>query len=245
MAIPETYPRNVRQALARLLDELAPAAPEPAALVIYGSLAKGSYRAGESDVNLAVVLESASREVLSSIGAPLRAAWRAVRVEPFIVLRTELPHLLDVFPIKLSDIQAHHQVITGEDPFIGLAIDDAHLRLRVEQELRNHLLRLRRHYVFAGSDARALARMLFKSASSLGIELGALLRLAGKPEDSGRLDSVVRAAADAFELDHDALARLCAFKQGKDVDDVHALYLDVMRAVEHAVARADAPVMTP
>ncbi len=245
MSIPASYPQRVRAALETLLTELEPAAPEPSALLIYGSLAWGGYREGASDVNLAVVLTDASESTLSAIRAPLRAAWRAVGVAPLLIERGEIEHLGDVFPIKLSDIQAHHHVLAGDDPFTGVTIEPTHLRLRVEQELRNHLIRMRRRYVDVGDSQREPSRTLIHSASSLRIELRALLRLAGKPVDAPDLSSVNKAAVAAFSFDEHALERLRTFKHtGKD-KDVRGLYFAIIDVLAQAVACADKLEVSP
>ena len=58
-----------------------------------------------------------------------------------------------------------------------LEIPHEHLRLRIEQELRNMLLRLRRLGIDAIADPQLLARSLTRTARPLAIELDALRRL--------------------------------------------------------------------
>jgi hypothetical protein len=115
----------------------------------------------------------------------------------------------------------------------------ADLRVRVEQELRNHLIRLRRHYVNVGDDPRELGRMLYTSASSLGIELGALLRLTGHEPADPSLEAVTTAAARAFDLDAKVLEQLCAFRRGDYKPDAHELFTGLMTVLESAVHVAD------
>lgn len=234
----DAYPEAPRAALSALLDAVAPLAPEPAALVVYGSLARGEHRAGESDVNLAVVLHDARPETLSALAAPLRAAFRRARVQPLILTRDELPRLTDVFPIKLADIVAAHDVLLGEDPFTGLVIEREHLRLRLEQQLRNHLLRLRRHAIFAGDDPRELGRALYASAGALGFELGTLLELSGAERPRG-LQAVLQAAAARFELDRATLDALARLRRGEGETDATPVFAGLLRVLEGAVEHAD------
>lgn len=239
MAIPDSYPEAVRTALQRMLDGFAAAEPAPVAVVVYGSLAKGTYRAGSSDVNLVVVLDEASDDTLTAIRDTLRAAWRAVRMRPFLVTRAEIPRLADAFPIKIADIVDHHDVLHGDDPFTGVTVERDHMRLRIEQELRNHLLRLRRHYVFAGDEDGELAKALFGSASSLGIEVTALLRVCGKSEGQGTLESVAEPAARHLDLDRTVFDRLIGFRKGEKQADIHGLFFAVVTLLEKAVKIAD------
>lgn len=221
------------------MQALAPLAPEPSALVIYGSLAKGTYREGESDINLAVVLHQGSPETLRALAEPLRAAYREARVEPFIVEARELPRLADVFSVKLADIQDAHHVLAGEDPFAALTIEPEHMRLRVEQELRNHLLRLRRHALFAGDDPRLLARAIYAAATSLTIDLTALLRVAGHSVSDPSPLGIARQSAAAFDFDRKTLEALCAIKSGGAIDAPEALFQRLLDLVARAAHIAD------
>jgi predicted nucleotidyltransferase len=236
----QSYPPRVRAALSRLIDALAPLAPEPKALVVYGSLAKGTYREGESDVNLAVVLGVVTPALLRALSGPLRAAHREVRLAPFIVEAREIPRLADVFPVKLLDIRSARHVLAGDDPFSAVTVEREHLRLRVEQELRNHLLRLRRRAIFAGDDARVLASAIYGLATSIAVELAALLELRGRTLPPGAsMRAITRAAADAFELDRELLQRLADIKEGAPIDDAPALLLRGLELLERAVEVAD------
>lgn len=234
------YPPRARRALERLLHALAPLAPEPSALVVFGSLAKGEYRDGESDINLAVVLRDASPAILCALAEPLRAAHREARVEPFVIEAREVAGLADVFPIKLADIRDARHVIAGDDPFGSVVVQREHLRLRAEQELRNQLVRLRRQAVFGAGDVQRQSRAIYLSATSLAIELGALLRAAQhEVAPSASMQEVMRRAAAAFDLDGALLAQLCAIKAGAAIEDPTALFERLLATVARAVAVAD------
>jgi predicted nucleotidyltransferase len=235
----DEYPARVREALSRLIASLEPLAPEPSALVVYGSLAKGTYRDGESDVNLAIVLNEVRTATLFALGPPLRAAYRAVRVQPFVVGRREIPRIADVFAVKLADIRDAHHVISGEDPFASVVIEREHLRLRAEQELRNHLMRLRRHAILGDADARELARALYATAGSIAIELAALLEVAGKPRPGLAPREALRTASEAFDLDAATLDRLCDLREGVPLAEPRALYEATLALLTSAADVAD------
>ncbi|GAB4515690.1 MAG: hypothetical protein Tsb0020_34330 [Haliangiales bacterium] len=239
MSIPNSYPEPVRVALQRLLDELQRVQSGLVGGAVYGSLARGDYHQGE-DIGVVLVFERLSSEVLTAVRGPLRAAWRAVRVRPFLVTRDELPRLADVFPVKIEDMVAHHALLFGEDPFVGIVVEAADLRLRVEQQLRNHVLRLRRHYIYAGDDAFELGKAVVGSAQTLGVELTALLRVCGHPAGAGTLASARAAASDALELDDDVLSRLQAVADGSPDDDMRGLFFGLIAVLERAVEVVDA-----
>lgn len=239
MAIPEGYPQPARAALAGLLDKLAPLAPEPAAVLVYGSLAKGTWRKGESDVNVLVVVHEASAATLDALAGPLREAWRQALVRPMILERAEIPRLGDVFPIKLADIQRDHDVLAGDDPLAGVTIERAHVRLRLEQQLRNQLLQLRRQLVFGAAGERELARALVGAARSLPYELATLLELRGKPSPQQMLADMAGAVAAEIDVPAETLQRLASFKRGTTEADVRGLYHAVIALVSRAVDVVD------
>jgi predicted nucleotidyltransferase len=209
-------PVAVATALGHVADELRAAAGDNlVALVLYGGLARGRYRGPRSNVDLAVVLRDASPERIGDLTPALMAAWRAAHVDAWLLARAEIPRLAEVFPTKLLDIREHHLLLHGEDVFADLAIDRRLLRLRVEQELTNLSLRLRRTLVTLGADPASAAVYLATTARPLAIQLAVLLRLDGRTVPAeDRSAAVFAAAAEAFGLDGEALAALAALRQG-------------------------------
>jgi predicted nucleotidyltransferase len=210
-------PATAVSALGEVRDQLQAAAGDNlTALVIYGGLARGRHRGHHSDIDLAVVLEDASPARVAEIATALRTAARAARVEPWLLARGELPRLAEVFPTKLLDIREHHLLVSGEDVFASLEIDRGQLRLRVEQELTNLSLRLRRALVGLAGDRASMATQLTAVARPLAIQLAVLLRLAGRDlPEVDRTAAIYADAAAAFDLDAEALGQLAALRQGE------------------------------
>lgn len=230
-------PSEIRAAIKKLCEDLArEAAANLKGLTLYGGLARGRYRPGKSDINLVVLLGDTSTESLARVAPVLRAAWRAVRVEPFIIKSSEVPRLAETFPTKLIDIQDHHIVLMGEDPFAAIEVSREQVRLRIEQGLTNLALRLRRRYVSIFDDPHSIAATLAETAVSLKVELAAMLRLAGKPEPSEPTAmAVLQSAAAAFDLDADALTQAAALRRDERLpESLHSLYNRVLAAVERA-----------
>jgi hypothetical protein len=238
-------PPQVVEALQALADGLDRAAgPDLVALVLHGGLARGSFRPGESDVNVAVVLQAATPALLGRVAAPLQAALRAARVEPWIVTLGELPSLAELFPSKLLEVQANHLVLLGDDPFTGLAAAPALVRLRAEQALRSQAIRLRRRVVATAGDGDAQARVAAEVARPLAAELAPLLRLAGAHPDRADTAELLAAAARAFSLDAATLAELAAARKAPGaVADAGAL-LDRALLVVAAAAEVAAAART-
>jgi predicted nucleotidyltransferase len=233
----------VASALVTVRDALRAAAGDNlASLALYGGLARGRYRGQRSDIDLAVVLVDAAPGRVAEITPALREASHAARVEPWILARDELPRLAEVFPTKLLDIREHHVLLSGDDLFSDLPVEDRLLRLRVEQELTNLSLRLRRGLVALAGDPASAASFLAGMARPLAIQLSMLLRLAGRPlPEEDRSAAIYAEAAEAFDLDGPALARLAALRQGEDgegglVELLGQVQLAATRAAEKAAS---------
>jgi predicted nucleotidyltransferase len=190
-------------------------------LVVYGSAARGGYRPGQSDVDVVIVLKDASRPELSAIANAIQLARYSARIEAMVLLENEISHSTDVFPILYEDIARHHVVLFGKDPFKDLAINKKHRRLRIEQELREAEVRLRRAVIDSLGAKEALAGAVIRKAKQIRAPLFALLELKGVSCED-RSQSVLEKAGERYGVDtkpilraresseegHDALVRL-------------------------------------
>src|SRR5262249_13325974 len=235
-------PPAITTALQCLKDELTRAAgANLAGLVLYGGLARGRYRAEQSDVNVVVLLHDVSAAALAAVAPALRTARRAAAVEPMILTPGEVPTVAVAFPTKFLDIKDHHVVLAGDDSFANLDVPREAIRRRVAQQLRNLSLRIRRRYLTIVDDRDAQAATLAGVARPLALEAAALLRLAGQqvPQED-RTAAIFDAAATAFDLDRDALSRLAALRQQPEsMNDVSGLFATVLAIVTRLADRAD------
>jgi hypothetical protein len=230
-------PAEIRAAIKRLSEDLwREGATNLKGLILYGGLARDRYRPGKSDINLVVLLGDASSEAITPLAPVLRSAWRAVRVEPFIITPVEVARLADTFPTKLMDIKDHHIVLLGEDPFAEINVSRKDVLLRIEQSLTNIAIRLRRRYVSIFDDPRSIAQTMAETAASLKVELSAMLRMAGKPEPAEPTSmAVLKSAATVFDLDAEALHKAAALRRDENLpDNLHALYNRVLQSVTRA-----------
>src|SRR5688572_7922706 len=116
-------------------------------VVAYGPAVQDSAYPAIGGEYLLIVLVDLEPETLRRLREPVR--WWLGRGRPWPRLFT--PELLrasaDVFPIELVDIASRHRVVFGADPIEDLSIEPGHLRLQLERELREKLMRLREGYV--------------------------------------------------------------------------------------------------
>jgi predicted nucleotidyltransferase len=178
-----------------------------AALVVYGSAVRGGWVEGRSDIDVIVVLEDTSLPHLHSIAPALMKARYAARVEAMILKRAPLASAADVFPLLYDDVRQRHVILSGTDPFVLLEIKDVHRRLRIEQELREARIRMRRAVVDALGSEADMAGAVARKVKQIRGPLHALLLLKGQPCDD-RLEPVLAAAGKAYGLDTAPLGRV-------------------------------------
>jgi predicted nucleotidyltransferase len=202
------------------------------AMVVYGSAARGGYKEGQSDVDVAIVLKSATRAKLESISNMMQLARYSARIEAIVLTADEIVRAADVFPLLYDDIKQCHLTIHGTSPFANLAITDRHRRIRIEQELREAQIRLRRAVIDGLGAPNALAGAVLRKAKQVRGPLHALLKLKGVAGDDD-LVSVLAKSGEVWGVDaslirkakedpghaHDALVALLA----KATDDVDAM----------------------
>lgn len=195
----KTRLRELESALATILgDDLD-------ALLVYGSAARGDYRADESDVDVMLVLKRDPGEKLEAIGPALQLARFAARIEVMILRKDEIPRASDCFPLLYDDIARASVVLRGTSPFAGLTIHSEHKRLRIEQELREARIRMRRVATDMGQDS-SFGRAIERKVKQMRGPLWALLALRGERVED-RLDPVLEAVAKAYQLDLAPLRR--------------------------------------
>jgi predicted nucleotidyltransferase len=207
--------RELRDALVRALET------NLVSLVVYGSAARGGWREGQSDVDVAIVVREAPREALLKIANAMQVARYSARIESIILLEGELEESTDVFPLLYDDIKRHHVVVHGSDAFAPLVVSDHHRRLRVEQELREARTRLRRVVVDSLGAKGPLAGAVIRKAKQIRAPLYALFQMRGVEcedrthlllEKAGSLygvdTSMILRAHEAPEQAHDALVKV-------------------------------------
>lgn len=175
------------------------------ALVVHGSAVRGGWREATSDVDLICVLEHDSEELLAAIGPALELARFSARIEAMILTRAEIPASADCFPLLYGDVARTSITLFGKNPFTGLHISEEHIRLRIEQELREVRIRMRRVATDMARDA-SFGGAIERKLKQVRGPLWSLLALRGHTVDD-HLDPVLQASAKAYGIDAGPLRR--------------------------------------
>jgi predicted nucleotidyltransferase len=173
-------------------------------VLVHGSVVRGEYRAGESDVDVVIVLAKAKLESLRAMSDAVRLARYAARIEAMILTEEEISGAADAFPLLYDEIKRSHVVLAGRNAFEKVEVLDRHRRLRIEQELREAQIRLRRQ-VTDSLDQDALGRAVLGKTKQIRSPLAALLALKGKASEP-ELAKVIAAAGKTWDVATDKLA---------------------------------------
>ena len=199
-------PTSVRDRLTEWTKSLETALGDDlVAILLTGGVARGDFRPGESDVNALIVLRDASFRKLDAISSAMQAARYGARVEPTILTQDELPGACDAFPLLYDEIKRWHLILVGEDPLASAVVHDTHRRLRIEQELRQAQIGLRRAVTDALGAREAIGGAVRRKVRQVRRPLRALLDLKGIAckED---LTNVLASAGRAYDVDVAPLA---------------------------------------
>lgn len=193
------------------------------AIALTGGVARGDYRPGESDVNALIVLRDATFAKLDAVSSAMQAVRYGARLEPTILASDELPGAFDAFPLLYDEIRRWHIILVGEDLFASAVVHDTHRRLRIEQELREAQIGLRRVVTDALGAREAIGGAVGRKIRQVRRPLRAMLHLKGI-ETKEDVASVLASVGALYELDvgplaspretpeeaHEALTRLLA-----------------------------------
>jgi predicted nucleotidyltransferase len=232
----------MRDSVARIVDAFLAEADSKVgqgySAILYGSAARGDYVPGRSDINLMLVIDQLSPQVLRSLGRGF-AAWRkATREPPLVLSRAEWNRASDAFPIEITDMRTSYQVLRGADPLQGTTLDPGDLRKALEREFRGKLLRLRQGYATYAPDPAALGTLGLQSAATILVLLRGVLSLLGKTVPHDQLElAAAAAAAIGFEGEH--LLHVVRHRVDREWRCDAPEFENYMEAVEHTARFLD------
>lgn len=148
---------------------------ELTSMVLFGS-ATGSHFIDEvSDLNVLIVVETASIDTLQTLRSALRD-HKQIPIDPIIIAQEEVEDLPESFPIETVDMQSARRVLAGDDPLASLNVDADAIHRQLAAELLGKTMRLRAVYAQAKrGDDKQLRAMLSQTVSPFSSLMRALL----------------------------------------------------------------------
>lgn len=150
-------------------------------VLLYGSAVRGEFLPGRSNLNVILVVKSAQADRLKAYSALHRRWAKEQIVVPLFMTQADLPATALAFPLEYLEIQEHHRLLAGQDPFVGFRVDQRHLLAEVLQGLRGNLLRVRQRFIEGGGTEEAITILLPLSLTAILPCLRGVQRLLGRP----------------------------------------------------------------
>ncbi len=158
---------------------------------IVGSALTADFDRKTSDINSVVVLREMDLGFIEAL-APLGRKYRKKGVAaPLIMTPQYIMDSLDVFPIEFFNFRLIHHTVFGDDILEGLEIEDRHLRLQCEREIKTKLIWLRQGYISSLGDRKLLSERLSESITGYVPLFRAIIHLLGKEPPLRSRDVVV------------------------------------------------------
>jgi len=184
------------------------------AIILYGSLARGDFLEGRSNINLLMVFDNITLDIMKQCST-LSRRWANERiVTPLLFTRNELQQFLETFPLEFFDIRDHHVVLAGHDPFPELHLEGRNLFNECEREIRGNLLRVRQQFVESNGNPEGIHALLPISLTTLIPCLRGLYRLLGQSA-TGTPDAILDRMSSVLQVDPSAFHEVWLLKRGQ------------------------------
>lgn len=203
---------NVEAYVLRLISTLGAAVRSVA---IYGSATGPDYLPKKSNVNVVVVVDTLTHEMLAGLVHTVEIGKKQRIVPPLLVTPDYIKTSLDVFPMEFLEIKDTEVVVYGEDAFQGLEISRANLRLECESQLKGAMLRTRQAYLELGGRKRGAEQVLHASLTALVPVFRTMLRLKGAEPPRGKAETI-RALGEAFGVETSIFMAVLRDKSGDE-----------------------------
>jgi predicted nucleotidyltransferase len=193
---------------------------EISAMILYGSLARGDYLQDRSNINILMVFDHLTMNIMERC-TKLNRRWSKERIlAPLMFTRDEMNRFLETFPLEFYDIHDHHIVLAGRDPFLEIHIEGRNLLSECEREIRGNLLRVRQQFVEARGNSEGIHALLPISLTTLIPCLRGVYRLLGQ-SPKGTPDAILERMTANLNLDPGAFQEVWLLKRGQSTPGKH------------------------
>jgi hypothetical protein len=217
-------------------------ADDVVSIFLYGSATSKDYIPGKSDINFMIVLSEDGIEHLDK-AFDIVKKWRKKNLAiPLFLTENYLKTSIDVFPIEYLNVQSNYVPIYGKDILKDLSFQPEFIRLQCEREIKGKLLLLRKAYLESSGKGRALKDVVRHSIRAFIAIFDALLYIKGLELPKKKLE-VIRAAAQAFDMDPGVFEKLLDIKEDKvklSDDQMKKLFRDYLKEVRKLSKLVDA-----
>ena len=206
-------------------------------IVIYGSASSGEYIPGKSDINLLFVGKRFGLDVFKALEKVVIKGIKRRISTPLFFTPEHIKTSKDVFPIEFLEMSDNHITIYGGDIFEDLQINDEHLRLECEEQIKRKLIRTRQAWFEVAGRKGKVASLLYVSLVSVIPSIRGIIRLQGEAPPPAK-NEVIDRASEVLAIDLDVFKEILKIKRtGKilDVESIFERYLEVLSTLANYV----------
>lgn len=198
----DRLPPPVKTRMEPYLKELVPVLQDNDNLVsvfVYGPAAGPNYVPQKTPVTSVFVFKDLPFSCLQKSLKTVNKGIRKQIAAPLFITRHYLETSLDVFPVEFLEMQENYILLWGEDILGPLTIDQKHIRLFCEEQVKGKLIRIRQAYLEIGLHKKGIEALLKESLLALIPIFRNLIRLKGQTPPLDHEEIVSRTCA-LFDL---------------------------------------------
>ena len=189
-------------------------------IILYGSLARGDFLQGRSNINILMIFLNITLDILNRC-SKLNRRWAEERIlAPLMFTRHELSQFVNAFPLEFLDIREKNIVLFGHDPFPELFRENQNLLHECKREIRGNILRVRQQFVEADGQPEGIYALLPISLTALIPCIRGLYRLLREPTD-GTPDSILDRLTSILQVDDHVFREVWLMKRGQSSPGKH------------------------
>ena len=207
-------PDEVRQTIRTFLGQLRKQIGDHLeAVILFGSLVRGEYVQGRSNINLLLVVRQFTLELGQRCGSLHRRWGKEGLIAPLMMKQEELRASSQHFPLEFLEIKDSHVLLEGRDPFPELHMTNTNLILHCQQDLIGNLFRLRQRFVEGEGKSEAIFALLPLSLTALIPSLRGLFRLLNH-SPSGTTAAILERLPTALQVEPAVFQEVLNLKRG-------------------------------
>ena len=199
----QAYSKDVKAAFGDLLE----------GLLLYGSAVRSEFLPGRSNLNLLLVVTGYDAAILTRYELVHKRWSKEGIIIPLFLTDQEIRTTSALFPLEFLEIQEHHRVLGGRDPFVGFHVDGKRVGDEVMQGLAGHVLRLRQRFAEAGGANDAVLILLPLAVTSTIPLLRGIQRMRGWPVLM-QSEAVIKDVGDRLHIDVQGIHEALMLKRG-------------------------------
>ncbi len=177
----ETIPSPVRSSVETYFTQLIQTfASKIDSIYLYGSIVTPDFQPKQSDINSLVLFDSFSSTELHATRSLVREGLKKRIVAPLCLSVETFQRSADTFPLEFIEIQDKHICLFGEkNRVVDLLIPREYLRVKIEEQIKGKLIRLRQVFMEHQGLDRELVVILTDAQKQLFPVFRNLLRFLG------------------------------------------------------------------